>query len=366
MPDFPPLKNDLILRAARGEETERAPVWIMRQAGRHLPEFRKLRESHDFFDFVRTPALAAEVTLQPVRRYAGLLDASIIFSDILVVPQALGMTVEMLPGKGPHFPDPLVTPADVAKLKTHVDVQQELGYVFEAITLTRHQLDGQVPLIGFTGAPWTLLAYMIEGGGSKTLQLAKTWIFKYPEESKALLKRIADVCVDYLVGQIKAGAQLVQVFDSWAGELSEHDFAEFSLPTLVQISSGVRAALKKENIPEVPMILFAKGSNLQLDDFAQNAGYDVLGVDWVIAPRRARALVAGKTGLQGNFDPNLLYGGREAIEAHVKRICAEFKEGHGGKCKAWIANLGHGITPGVDPEDVVWFLQCVHKYSAGS
>lgn len=366
MPDFPVLKNDLILRAARGETTERAPVWIMRQAGRYLPEFRKLRESHDFFEIVRTPALAAEITLQPVRRYAGLLDASIIFSDILVIPQALGMVVEMLPAKGPHFPEPLVTPADVSKLKTEVDVNKELGYVFEAITLTRTLLDGQVPLIGFTGAPWTLFAYMIEGGGSKTLQLAKTWLFKYPNESKALLTRIADVCVDYLVGQIKAGAQLVQVFDSWANELSEHDFREFSLPTLVQISSGVRAALAQENIPVVPLILFAKGANLQLDEIAASAGYDVLGIDWVIAPQRARKLVGGKVALQGNFDPNILYGGREAIEAHVKRVAEGFKAADGGKTKAWIANLGHGITPAVDPEDLRWLFECVHKYSASS
>ncbi|KZV94021.1 uroporphyrinogen decarboxylase [Exidia glandulosa HHB12029] len=366
MPDFPALKNDLILRAARGETTERAPIWIMRQAGRYLPEFRKVREAHDFFEICRTPALAAEITLQPVRRYAGLLDASIIFSDILVVPQAMGMVVEMLPAKGPHFPEPLVTPADVAKLKTEVDVNKELGYVFEAITLTRTLLDGQVPLIGFTGAPWTLFAYMIEGGGSKTLQLAKSWLFKHPDESKALLKRIADVCVDYLIGQIKAGAQLVQVFDSWANELSEHDFREFSLPTLVQISTGVRAAFKEQNIPPVPLILFAKGANLQLDEIAAQAGYDVLGIDWVIAPQRARKLVAGKATLQGNFDPNLLYGGREGIEANVKRIAEAFKEGDGGQCKAWIANLGHGITPQVDPENLKWLLQCVHKYSASS
>lgn len=173
------------------------------------PEFRELRADHDFFTFVQTPTLACEVTLQPVRRYAGLLDAAIIFSDILVVPQAMGMTVEMLAGKGPHFPDPLKTPDDIAsKLRTTVDVDKELAYAFEAITLTRRELKGQVPLIGFSGAPWTLFAYMVEGGGSKTLQLAKTWLFTWPEESKAVMERIADVCIDFLVGQVKAGAQV--------------------------------------------------------------------------------------------------------------------------------------------------------------
>ncbi|KAF8076046.1 Uroporphyrinogen decarboxylase [Lyophyllum atratum] len=340
--NFPPLKNDLILRAAKGEKTERAPVWVMRQAGRYLPEFRKVRESHEFFEVCRTPDLATKITLQPIQRYTGLVDASIIFSDILVVPQAMGMEVLMNP--------------DV------VDVQKELKYVFEAITQTRKALNGEVPLIGFCGAPWTLFAYMIEGGGSKTLQKAKTWLFKYPEESKALLLRIADVCVDFLVGQVKAGAQLLQVFDSWAGELSPHDFSTFSYPTLVHISTNVRRRLAAENLQSVPMILFAKGANHALGFLAKNAGYDVLGLDWVIDPAEARQIVGDKVALQGNMDPNVLYGGRDAIEAAVKRICEGFREGKGG----WIANLGHGITPGVDPEDLRWFFECVHKYSSTS
>ncbi|OCH93579.1 uroporphyrinogen decarboxylase [Obba rivulosa] len=356
---FPPLKNDLLLRAARGEETERAPVWVMRQAGRYLPEFQKVRAQHGFFEVCRTPALATEVTIQPIRRFKGLIDAAIIFSDILVVPQALGMEVEMNPA--PFFPDPLVNPEDVRKLRSEVDVHKELGYVFEAITSTRKALDGEVPLIGFCGAPWTLFAYMIEGGGSKTLQKAKTWLFKYPEESKALLMRIADVCVDFLVGQIAAGAQLVQVFDSWAGELAPHHFAEFSLPSLKHISSGVRSKLTAQGIPSVPMTLFPKGANTSIPSIAQEAGYDVIGIDWCIEPSVARQLVGDKIALQGNLDPGLLYGGREAIEREVKRMCESFKAGK--KAKAWIANLGHGITPGVDPEDLRWFFECVHKYS---
>ncbi|KAL1743916.1 Uroporphyrinogen decarboxylase [Schizophyllum fasciatum] len=356
MTQFPALKNDLLLRAARGEKTERAPVWVMRQAGRYLPEFRALRAHHEFFEICRTPALACEITLQPVRRYSGLLDAAIIFSDILVVPQAMGMEVVMNPG--PSFPAPLDTPADAEKLPQAVDVDVELKYVFDALARTRQELKGEVPLIGFCGAPWTLFAYMVEGGGSKTLQKAKTWLFKHPAESKALLKRIADVCIDYLVGQVKAGAQLLQVFDSWAGELSPHDFAEFSQPTLTQISTGVRQKLTAAGIPVPPLTLFAKGANYALGALAESAGYDVLGLDWCIDPAEARRIVGGKVALQGNMDPSMLYGGRAAIEEAVKRMSASF-----GKEGGWIANLGHGITPQVDPEDLKWFFECVHKYS---
>ncbi|KAI0289524.1 uroporphyrinogen decarboxylase [Russula brevipes] len=347
---FPPLKNDLILRAARGEETERAPVWVMRQAGRYLPEFRAVRAEHEFFEMCRTPSLACEVTLQPIRRYMGLVDAAIIFSDILVIPQAMGMEVLMNPA--PNFPSPLDTPADIARLREHVDVHKELEYVFAAITRTRHGLRGEVPLIGFCGAPWTLFSYMVEGGGSKSLQKAKTWLFKYPQESKRLLARIANVCVDFLVGQVDAGAQLLQVFDSWAGELSPDDFAEFALPPLHHIATSV-----------LPLILFAKGANAPVSvAAAAAAGYDVLGLDWCIVPADARTAVPNKA-LQGNLDPTVLYGGREAIENGVRRMCAAFRAG-GSPPKGWITNLGHGITPGVDPDDLRWFFECVHKYSA--
>ncbi|CAK5262766.1 unnamed protein product [Mycena citricolor] len=338
-PQFPPLKNDLLLRAAR--------------------EFRELRKDHAFFDICRTPALATEITLQPIRRFTGLIDAAIIFSDILVIPQAMGMEVLMNPG--PEFPDPLNTPADVSKLRTVVDVDKELGYVFEALTQTRIALAGEVPLIGFCGAPWTLFMYMIEGGGSKTHQKSKTWLYKYPEESKALLMRIADICVDYLVGQVKAGAQILQVFDSVAGELSPDDFDEFSFPSLVHISTNVRKRLAEENIPAVPMTLFAKGSNYALASLAENSGYDTLGLDWAIDPAEARRLVKGKVALQGNMDPSLLYGGRVAIEKAVKRMCARFAVE--GNTQAWIANLGHGITPAVDPEDASQIREAQERLS---
>ncbi|KAL5527069.1 hypothetical protein ACEPAG_5860 [Sanghuangporus baumii] len=380
---FPALKNDLILRAARGEETERAPVWVMRQAGRYLPEFQEVRKKHEFFEVCRTPELATEVTLQPIRRYKGLLDAAIIFCDILVVPQAMGMEVLMNPG--PSFPDPLRTPSDIpTKLKSKVDVKKELGYVFDAISMTRRALEGEVPLIGFCGAPWTLFAYMIEGGGSKSFTKAKTWLYKYPEESKELLMRIADVCADFLIGQALAGAQLLQVFDSWASELSPNTFQTFSFPSLKHISTRLRAALALHGLPstKIPLILFAKGANASLSVLAREAGYDVLGLDWCIDPLVARKSVSPPANgddsqqqviaLQGNLDPDVLYGGREAIEREVKRMCASFRASIDDKYenekvgppRAWIANLGHGITPGVDPEDMRFFLECVHKYSS--
>ncbi|KAH7931264.1 uroporphyrinogen decarboxylase [Leucogyrophana mollusca] len=355
---FPPLKNDLLLRAARGEQTERAPVWVMRQAGRYLPEFRETRKDHEFFEMCRTPELATEVTLQPIRRYKGLVDAAIIFSDILVIPQAMGMEVLMNPG--PFFPDPLDTPSDVSKLSPTVDVDKELGYVFKAITRTRTMLEGDVPLIGFCGAPWTLMGYMIEGGSSKTLQKAKTWLFKYPEESNALLFRIADICVDYLVGQVKAGAQLLQVFDSNAGDLSPYDFITFSLPTLKHIASKLRERLTSQSLPSVPLTLFAKGASPTL---AARAGFDTIGLDWTVDPRDVASLPV-EVALQGNLDPSVLFGGREAIEREVCRMSQAFLAARGGVCRGWIANLGHGITPGVEPDDLKFFFECVHKYSS--
>lgn len=207
--EFPPLKNDLIIRAAFGRPVNRVPVWIMRQAGRYLPEFREVRAQHDFFEVVRTPALACKVTLQPLDRFD--LDAAIIFSDILVVPQALGMDVEMLPQKGPSFPNPLSDPSDLARLDKEVDASLALHYVTDAITLTRRTLNGRVPLIGFSGAPWTLMSYMIEGGGSQTQSKAKSWLYKYPDASKELLSILTRVVTDYLVAQVEAGAQLIQV-----------------------------------------------------------------------------------------------------------------------------------------------------------
>ncbi|KAH0006887.1 uroporphyrinogen decarboxylase, partial [Aureobasidium melanogenum] len=263
MSQFPPMKNDLLLRAARGEKVERPPMWVMRQAGRYLPEYHEAKGSHDFFECCRSPEIASTLTLQPIDRYAGLIDGSIIFSDILVIPQAMGMEVIMVDKKGPHFPDPLMSPHDKQYqeiMERQVDVKESLDYVYKAITLTRQKLDGRVPLYGFCGAPWTLLSYMVEGGGTKMFKQVKTWIFKYPQESKKLLQKIAELCVEYLAQQVVAGAQIVQVFDSWAGELSPTSFKEFSLPYLTYIADHLPNRLRELNQEVVPMTVFAKGA----------------------------------------------------------------------------------------------------------
>ncbi|XP_067893089.1 uroporphyrinogen decarboxylase isoform X2 [Heterodontus francisci] len=306
--DFPPLKNDTFLKAAWGEVTDYVPVWCMRQAGRYLPEFRETRATQDFFTTCRTPAICCELTLQPLRRFP--LDAAIIFSDILVIPQALGMEVTMVPGKGPTFPEPLTEPVDLVKLQENVDVTQELAYVFQAIMLTRHKLKGKVPLIGFSGAPWTLMAYMIEGGGSNTMAKAKRWLYQYPEASHKLLKILTNVIIDYLVGQVTSGAQIV----------------------------------------------FAKDAHYALEDISQS-GYEVVGLDWTIQPKVARERTGEKVTLQGNMDPCALYASKDKISATVKKMIEEFGT------QRYIANLGHGMYPDMDPEHVATFVDAVHTHS---
>ena len=373
------LKNDLIIRAARGQKTERVPVWVMRQAGRYLPEFRKLREEHEFFECCRNPELASEITLQPLRRYEGLLDAVVIFSDILVIPQAMGMTVEMHPGKGPVFPEPLQTPKDINKLEK-VDVAKDLGYVLDAIRLTRRKLDGKVPIIGFCGAPWTLMAYMIEGGGSKTFEKAKRWLFDYPEESKRLLDRLASVCAEFLCAQIYAGAQLVQVFDSWAGELTPYDFRTFALPYARKVAVQVRDTISCASTVTPPLILFARGALGHSFPEISRAGYDVVGLDQSFEPCVARKMLdlsgtggaqsahtglngAGhRVALQGNLDPAILYAKPDVIIDRVDKMLRARRGGFGAS-GAYIANLGHGITPGVDPENLRVFLTAVKRIS---
>ncbi|RCI05114.1 Uroporphyrinogen decarboxylase in heme biosynthesis [Rhizopus stolonifer] len=356
--NFPTLQNDLILRVSRGEKVERAPVWIMRQAGRYLPEFHEIRKEHSFFEVCRTPELACELTLQPIRRYGSLLDASIIFSDILVIPQAMGLEVLMVAGKGPVFTAPLETPEDFSRLTENVDVDKELGYVYQAITLTRHKLEGRVPLFGFVGAPWTLMAYMIEGGGSKTLAKAKSWLWKYPKESHALLQRITDIAIEFLVGQVRAGAQMLQVFESWGGELSPYDFKEYSLPYIRQISTKIKERLAKEGLDAVPMTIFAKGSWYALSDLSES-NYEVVSLDWTIDPAYARQMTSDKVALQGNMDPTALYGGFDAIREIATRMIHAF-----GKDSKHIVNLGHGILPTVDPEALKVYLETVQQVSA--
>lgn len=315
-------------------------LFVVFSAGRYLPEYHEAKGNRDFFECCRTPEIASTLTLQPIERYAGLIDAAIIFSDILVIPQAMGMTVEMVDKKGPVFPEPLKSPDDgqyEKVMKKQVDVKAELQYVYDAITLTRHKLKGRVPLIGFCGAPWTLLCYMVEGGGTKLFIQSKTWIFKYPEQSKALLQKIADICVEYLALQVAAGAQLVQVFDSWAGELSPASFKSFALPYLRHISENLPKRLKQLDLEPVPMTVFAKGAWYALDELCES-GYNVVGLDWLHDPAEAYQIARGRVTLQGNADPGVLYGGREAITAVVENMV----KGFGGGKKGWIANLGHG------------------------
>ena len=255
----------------------------------------------------------------------------------------MGMVVEMLDGKGPHFPEPLRVPTDKQYqdlLSKHVDVEKELDYVYQAITMARQKLNGRVPLFGFCGAPWTLLCYMVEGGGSKLFVQSKTWVYKYPDESKDLLQKIALLCVQYLALQVKAGAQIVQVFDSWAAELSPNAFREFSLPYLRYISKQLPEHLKAMDLDPVPMVVFAKGAWYALDELC-NSGYQVVGLDWLQDPAQAMDVVMGRVVLQGNMDPGVLYGGKEAITAAVE----EMVKGFGGGRQGWIANLGHGRRP---------------------
>ena len=276
-----------------------------------------------------------------MERYAGLIDAAIIFSDILVIPQAMGMHVEMVDKKGPHFPDPLKSPDDgqyEKVMQKQVNVKEELDYVYKAITLTRHKLKGRVPLIGFCGAPWTLLCYMVEGGGSKMFVQAKTWMYKYGQQSQALLQKISEICVEYLALQVLSGAQLVQVFDSWAGEMSPATFKAFSLPYLRYISANLPKKLREMGLEPVPMTVFAKGAWYGLEDLCES-GYNVVGLDWLHDPAEAMQIANGRrVTIQGNMDPGVLYGGRPAIAEAVEHMVQGFQKGKQG----WIANLGHG------------------------
>ncbi|RLU19763.1 hypothetical protein DMN91_008321 [Ooceraea biroi] len=351
--NFPPLKNDRILKAARGEPVDRVPVWVMRQAGRYLPEFQSVRARNDFFTVCQNPALACQVTLQPIKRFD--LDASIIFSDILVIPQAMGLKVEMVAGVGPVLPEPLAGPDDLARL-VRPNVEEALKYVGDAITLTRHQLDGKVPLIGFSGAPWTLMGYMIQGGGSSTMAKARSWLYKYPEDSHKLLRMITDIIVDYLVMQVKAGAQLLQVFESNGDYLDDALFANYSFHYLKQISERVRARLKEASIAPVPMIVFPKGATMNsLKILAEDQGYEVIGLDWTIDAVEARRQLGPNITLQGNMDPCAMYSREDEIVDRARKMVSNF-----GKSR-YIANLGHGILPDTPIASMEAFIKGVHS-----
>lgn len=342
------LKNDLLLRALRKEKVERPPVWMMRQAGRYLPDYIKLRNKYDFFTRVQTPELATEITLQPIDQVG--VDAAIIFSDILVIPQAMGLEVKMEEGKGPSLPEVIRNQADVDRLNT-ADAAHHLKYVLDALSLTKKELNNRVPLIGFAGAPWTLLCYMVEGKGSKTWDKAKQFAYTQPEVAHALLQKITDITIDYLRAQIEAGADTVQVFDSWAGALSPEDFRIFAQPYLEQIAAALAG--------HAPVILFPKGTWYALESLSKSAASGI-GIDWTVSPKRARQLTAGAITLQGNFDPSKLLAPIPQIRKWVKEMIDDFG------AQNYIANLGHGIMPNVPVDHAKAFVDAVKSYEASS
>ena len=338
------LKNDLLLRALRKEKVERPPVWMMRQAGRYLPDYIKLREKYDFFTRVQTPELATEITLQPVQQVG--VDAAIIFSDILVIPQAMGVEVLMEEGKGPSLPHVIKTQKDIDALITD-NVEEALSYVTKALTLTKRELNGRVPLIGFAGAPWTILCYMVEGKGSKTWDKAKQFCYTETNLAHQLLQKITDTTIAYLQAQAIAGAEVLQVFDSWSGCLSPGDFKAFAQPYLLQIADALKDV--------APIILFPKGSWYALKELS-NSSAAGLGLDWCISPKMARELTGNKIVLQGNFDPAKLLMPVSEIKKAVKEMINEFG------VQNYIANLGHGITPNVPVENAKAFVEAVKEY----
>jgi len=338
------LQNDLLLRALKKEKVERPPVWMMRQAGRYLPDYIKLREKYDFFTRVQTPELAAEITIQPVQQVG--VDAAIIFSDILVIPQAMGLEVLMEEGKGPSLPNVIKNQKDIDALITDA-VEEKLDYVAKALSLTKKELNGNVPLIGFAGAPFTILCYMIEGKGSKTWDKAKQFCFIQPHLAHQLLQKITDTTIKYLKTQVAAGADVLQVFDSWSGCLSPQDFKLFAQPYLIQIADALKDT--------VPVILFPKGSWYALKELSESSA-SALGLDWCITPAMARELTGNKITLQGNFDPAKLL----LPVPEIKKAVNEMIDAFG--VQGYIANLGHGITPNVPVENAKAFVEAVKNY----
>ncbi|MBA2459747.1 MAG: uroporphyrinogen decarboxylase [Gemmatimonadales bacterium] len=339
--------NDLFLRACRREPVERPPVWMMRQAGRYLPEYRAVRARSDFLTMVGTPELAVEVTLQPVDLIG--VDAAIIFSDILVIPQAMGMSLTVEEGTGPRFQHPLRGPADLERLRDVVP-EEGLGYVLEALRLARRELAGRVPLIGFAGAPWTLMSYMVEGSGSKSFARAKRFLVEEPRPAHELLGRLARTVGEFLAAQVSAGAQAVQLFDSWAAALGPSDFREFALPYLAEAARIARGA-------GAPVIAFAPGAGWALEEIADATGADVIGVDWQTDAGAARRRLADRpVALQGNLDPCWLYGAPSLIRERTR----EMLEAFGGR--GHIANLGHGILPDVPVANARAFVEAVREW----
>jgi len=347
-----PLKNDLYIRALLRQPTDKTPIWVMRQAGRYLPEYRQLRaEAGSFMNLCTNPQLACEVTLQPLRRFE--LDAAILFSDILTIPDAMGLGLYFVEGEGPKFENVIRSASDIKQLK-HPDAATSLSYVMDAVSVIRKELNGDVPLIGFSGSPWTLATYMVEGGSSKTFSKIKNMLYSEPKTAHLLLDKLADAVIDYLNAQIESGAQAVQIFDTWGGVLAPEIFREFSLAYLEKIVNGLHRSYDGNKIP---VVLFCKGCNSHLEALA-DTGCDGLGVDWTITLAEARARVGERVSLQGNLDPSIMLTNPETIEAQVKAALASFGAGNGH-----VFNLGHGITPEVDPHHMTVLTESVHRHS---
>ena len=346
------LQNDRYLRALLREPVDMTPVWMMRQAGRYLPEYRATRaEAGDFMSLCKNPELACEVTLQPLRRFA--LDAAILLSDILTIPDAMGLGLYFETGEGPRFERPVRSLADVQKLGVP-DPEQELGYVMDAVRTIRRELKGAVPLIGFSGSPWTLATYMVEGGSSKAFTRIKKMMYAEPQTLHLLLDKLADSVIVYLNAQIRAGAQSVMVFDTWGGALTGRDYREFSLHYMHKIVDGL---LREHDGRRVPVTLFTKGGGQWLEAIA-DTGCDAVGLDWTTSLADARARIGSRVALQGNMDPSMLYAPPARIEQEVASLLAEFGAGTGHVC-----NLGHGIHPDVDPAHAGVFVEAVHRLS---
>jgi uroporphyrinogen decarboxylase len=339
------LKNDLLLRAARGEEIERYPVWLMRQAGRILPEYRAVRAKlSGFKELVETPERAAEVTIQPVDLLG--VDAAIIFSDILVVPEAMGLEYQMIEKTGPWFEKTIRSAEQLNLLDQHIDVKERLGYVLEAIRITNKELSGRVPLIGFAGAPWTIFCYMVEGRGSKTFSESRKLLYTQPDLAHELLKRITEVTISYLKAQVESGAHMLQLFDSWAGILGDEQYDEFGLKYIAQIA---------EAIDEVPLTVFSKGATRAVQTIAKMP-CATIGIDWNTSMTEARNIVQETKTLQGNLDPCALYANHSEVKKMTIKLLDSFTS------KRHIVNLGHGVYPDVDPEKVKTFIKTVQDY----
>ncbi|MEE8342614.1 MAG: uroporphyrinogen decarboxylase [Gammaproteobacteria bacterium] len=347
------LKNDRLLRALLRQSVDVTPVWIMRQAGRYLPEYRRSREkAGSFLNLCTTPELACEVTLQPLDRFA--LDAAILFSDILTVPDAMGLGLYFEEGEGPRFQRPIRSEQDISALG-NPDPETELRYVMDAVRLIHQELDGRVPLIGFSGSPWTLATYMVEGKGSKEFAKTKTLLFNEPKVLHQLLAKLADVVTAYLNAQIAAGVQVVMLFDTWGGALSTADYLEFSLDYMERIVTGLT---KERDGARVPVILFTKGGGQWLEAMAKT-GVDAVGIDWSTDLGEARRRVGDKVALQGNLDPAVLYADEARIRSAVTDTLASYGSGSGH-----VFNLGHGIHPTIDPDHVAVLVDAVHEMSA--